>query len=411
MNSNSKKLNVIQNAAKTISETAGGSTKSITSTIFIILISLLVIGSLGFLLYKYIILPQMRTTPTPANMETVLNEQKKKLKDQYTRIDRMKALVPLETNQNFLVNFHTLFEENAGFLGPKTAGIVEPNFGIPLSIANGVRGFVLNLEEINGKLVAIVRDSMNVKQSMNDMPAVDVITAIMENAFKDMIEGRANIMKDDPCILYLRFAKHPSEESMKILASILNRYSHLLLSTNEKGDFTYRNNEDKLFLLKPQDVARKVIILSNIETNNAVGNNGMSKSMKKGFYYYINGRVWKYIDKNVQAGEVRTIFEINYMNIKMLNDDGKEAMIRDSRLKYIIGYNNVFGVDPSVCKQYGIQGVAGNVFESTELKKMFETGGFAKTKELRYIVPDPIKISSAPKELNSNGGVITAPTI
>jgi hypothetical protein len=60
---------------------------------------------------------------------------------------------------------------------------------------------------------------------------------------------------------------------------------------------------------------------------------------------------------------------------------------------------------------YGLQGVGGFPFDYKIERDAFAKGGFAKNKELRYIVPEPMQVAPAPKEMNSGGGMIAAPKL
>jgi hypothetical protein len=383
-----------------------GADSGIMKIFIIILLGALVVGLISFLIYKYAYLPSAVKIPTTANMKDLLEKQRTLLKGSYDRIHKMKALAPLATNQNFLVNYHCQFSNDAGYVGPYKNGIFHPTTAIPLSIANGSRGFIINIEDIDGKAMAIVRDVNGVKLSLNDMHVSEIIDAIMQFAFMESIEGRANLMRDDPCVLYLRFAKKPSAACAESIARALNRHRTALLTTNEKGDFTHRRNEDKLFLLTPADVARKLIVICNIDTAEFNG----AGSGKAGLDYFINGRVWKY-GENAGETVIRSVCEVPYYFINSLNDEGIERIKKDARLKYIIAVGHDLSVNAGKAKEYGIQGMGGFVFETKELQEAFVNGGFSKKAELRYVVPEPMQVAPAPKEMNSNGGIINAPKL
>lgn len=398
MNANSSRINM-SNAA-----TIDAGTFKI---IFIVLLAAAIVLSIGFLLYKYFYLPSAIKIPTTANMIAILEKRKRELKALYEGIDRKKGLAPLAANQNFLVNYHSLFQSCAGYIGPYYNGVIDSASAIPLSMANGARGFILNVEDIDGRPMAIVRDAGGKRLSLNDVHVGEIIDAIVASAFKESIEGRANTMRDDPCVIYFKFAKKPSAACAESLANALNRHRSVLLSVNEKGDFTHHRNEDKLFLLTPADVARKIIVVCNLDTNEFKGKG----TMKPGLDYYINGRVWKYNELSKDASRVRAIYEASHDFLKSLNEDGIDTLKKDARLKYFIVVNNDLrnGGEVEKAREYGLQGLGGFSFDSEELRSAFKEGGMAKVKELRYIVPEPIKIAPAPKEMNSNGGVIVAP--
>jgi hypothetical protein len=407
VNSNVKKLNIVENLG------LKGSSSSIMTYILIFIGIALVVGGIAFLIHKYLYLPSAIKIPTTANMNGILAKRKTELKSLYEGIDRKKGLAPLETNQNFLVNYHTLFQQAAGYMGPYENGVIDPASAVQLSLSCGSRGFMLPIEDVDGKPMIIVRDSRDKKLSLNDVYASDLIDAIVANAFKESIEGRANTMRYDPCIIYLNFNGNVSSACAQSVANTFNKHRSVLLSTNEKGDFTHRRNEDKLFLLTPADVAGKIVVVCNIDTNRTEDGFNPKKSSKIGLDYYINGRVWNYLENKVDAGvtSVKSIFTTSYGYLHSLNEDGITMIKRDSRLKYFIINNFNEKVNIKKITEYGLQGVGGFPFDSKEDREAFAKGGFAKAKELRYIVPEPMQVSPAPKEMNSGGGMIAAPKL
>jgi hypothetical protein len=392
----SKKINV---AVELFNNNNNGYLKSL----LVILLFLLIIGIFSYIIYKKLYKPFAIKIPTTANMKEVLEKRKKELKLLYEEIDRKKSLIALPTNQNFLVNYHTLFQDYAGYLGPYSNGIIDPVSAITLSMSCGARGFKIYIEDIDGKPMIIIRNSEGTKLSMNDVHISEVIDAIAGNIFNESIEGRANLMRDDPCIIYLKFKGKPSTICAESVANALNKYRHLLISVNEKGDFTHRKNENKLFLLTPTDVARKIIILCNVETDEFKGKG----TMKPGLDYFINGRVWNYNELQKNSAEIRFIYEITEEYLKQLNDDGIVAIKKDARLKYFI-VNGEGLIEKN--KELGMQGMCGFTFDFKKYRDGFSKGTFAKIEKLRYIVPEPMQITPAPKEMNSNGGIIQVPT-
>lgn len=411
-NLNVKKLNIIPNWGS--GSGSSGSNTGIMKYVIIIVVVFLILGTVCFFLYKYVYLPSLSKIPTTANMTEILTKRKRELNPLYEGIDRKKALAPLETNQNFLVNYHTLFQQYAGYLGPYFNGVIDPMSAVQLSLACGARGFTLHIEDIDGKPMVIVRDPWGKKLSLNDVHASEVIDAIVGNVFKESIEGRANPMRYDPCIMYLKFKGNVSAACAQSVANALNAHRNVLLSTNEKGDFSHRRNEAKLFLLTPADVAGKIIVLCNIDTDKAEEGFNPKQSTKIGLDYYINGRVWNYLETkrdNAGLSQVKSILETSHTYLQFLNDDGIDAIKRDARLKYFIISNYNDRVDMKKISDYGLQGIGGLPYDNKEEREGFAKGGFAKAKELRYIVPEPIQVAPAPKEMNSGGGMISAPKV
>jgi hypothetical protein len=413
--SNSMKLNSNSGA-----KSGGESGSNIMGILIIIGIALVILGGAVFLVYKYVYNPSNRKIPTTANMQTILQEQKDKLKSHYEMIDKKKALVALPANQNFFVNYHMRFENYAGYMGPHENGIFEPASAIPLSIANGVRGFILNVEDIDGKPMVFVRNSEGVKLSMNEMTAAEVIDRIVENAFKETIEGRSNNMRSDPCVIYLRFnlkkGQALSLSCADSLANTFTRYGNMLLTTNEKGDFTSHKNEGGMLMLPLSALERKIIVLSNIDTRAFTSSGG-----KRGLDYFINGIVWRYSETSVDPilSSERFIYEVPYSFTRFMNEERATLMKREALKKFFIVSNPYeIATLPDKPISVGLQGLSGFSFEYVKaagefkpLKDVFKNGGFPKKEDVRYIEKEPMMVSKAPTELNSNGGVIVAPKV
>jgi hypothetical protein len=256
----------------------------------------------------------------------------------------------------------------------------------------------------------VARDGSGKKLSLNDVHAGDIINDIVNNVFKDSIEGRANVMRYDPCVIYLKFKGKPSAACVASVAAALGRVKSVLLTENEKGDFTYCRNESKLFLLTPQDVAGKIIVVSNIDVGDFSGKK-VATTMKSELGYFINGRVWSYNANSPTISE-RAMYEIDYSYLRGLNEDGAARLKADARLKwFLVGGGQPSADDIQRAKEYGMQCIGGFVFENKELRDAFSAGGFAKKNELCYVVPDPVQIAPAPKEMNSGGGFIVAPKL
>jgi hypothetical protein len=376
--------------------------------IIIALLVIAIISGIGYLIYKYVLQPRLIERPTTANMKTILQTQKIALNKLYEAQDRRKPLPTLAENQNFLVNYHLLGEQDAGYFGPFKNGVYAENNSIPLSVSCGTNIFILNIYDNDGIPILKSYNSNGNKVSLNDGNLSAAINAIKANAFIDTIEGRANIMKDHPCIIYLKFDKMPSKKCAEAIANALYSIKSSVLTINEKGDFTHRRGDNTLFLLKPTDVARKIIIITNIDTEGFIKNT--ADTMRPDLDYYINGRVWKYNELSTNIN-IKSIYEISYSFLNSLNDDGIKTLQRDARVKYFIVTGEPTADGIKKAKEYGVQGITGFVFESTPLQTEFMKGAFAKQDTLRYVVQPPIKIEKAPKEMNSNGGIISIPKI
>jgi hypothetical protein len=394
----SNKLNAVNSAVGEFTS------QGLLPKIIIGLLVVAIIGGIGYLIYKYVLQPRLIERPTTANMKRILQSQKVALNKLYELQDRRKPLPVLAENQNFLVNYHLLGQQDAGYFGPFKNGIYSENNSIPLSVSCGANMYILNIYENDGIPILKSYDSNRIKVSLNDGSVSAAINAIKANAFVDTIEGRANIMKDHPCIIYLKFDTMPSKKCAEAVANALYSIKSSLLTTNEKGDFTHRRGDASLFLLKPADVARKIIIITNMDTDGF--NKKVADNMRPDLDYYINGRVWKYNELSVDPKN-KSIYEISYSYLNSLNDDGIQALQRDSRVKYFIvtGEPTVDGIKKA--KEYGVQGITGFVFESDPLQTEFMKGAFAKQDTLRYVMQEPIKIEPASKKMNANGGIIS----
>jgi hypothetical protein len=246
-------------------------------------------------------------------------------------------------------------------------------------------------------------------------------------------------MENDPVIYYLRFDKAPSEKAAQEIADALYRIRGSVLRSNAKGEFTHRKSEGQLFFLNPDDLTKKIIVLTNIDTG--VYHKNISKVGRPDLDYYVHGRVYNIAD-NQKDVNTRYSYEIPLSYIMALDSDGVQDLMKRSRVSWCIvvppSTDYVYSDEEiKKIKSCGIQAVAsyalrdfaadaagltaGNEKKGVKIVRspvlsMFREGDtqrayVSKAAEQQYVRPKPAAIESAPKEFNSNGGMIVAPTV
>ena len=424
-------INIGKNIKLNVATATASSSASMMQNIFNVSLVAAIVGLIIYFIYTKLVAPRLKKRPTTANILAIQKEQLAKLKDIYTKTDRrvMVSSAPvgsapvakegfidtpttvLGLRENFIINYHYIGYKNAGYLGPSIAGVFDEASAMKLGVAAGARVFIMNIEDYDGVPLLIARDGAGTKRSLNEGNFMKAMNGLMGSAFAEVIEGRANPLRDAPCILYLRLPKIPSKACAKAMAKVLNTVKSQILTTNEHGDFTHHRSESRLFLQRPSDVARKLIIVCNQDTSGFDESSKTSTTMTPDLDYFIHARVWKFGELESDISQ-RSAYEMNYSDMRNLNEDGIKSVQKNARLKFFIGYDDKepTEADIEVAHKLGIQTTSGFVLENDSLSGA-KAGMQIKANGLRYVLPEVIKIAAAPKEMDSNQGILTAPKI
>lgn len=432
-----------KNAASRAANLVGGivpGTDSGKGAIIFGFVVLVVVVAVSLMLWSWVIKPNSEKLPTPQNMANIAAAQTATAEKAIEAINSKKgAMKVLDNDRNFLINHHVLATIGSGYLGPVKDGVFSEQQAMKLAISGGVRCFVFDIYE-DKQGGARMKNTINgIKVSLNSGHVGKSICSCDQTAFGSMIGAVQNVMENDPVIYYLRFAKPPSEKAAQEIADALYRIRGSVLRSNAKGDFTHRKSEGQLFFLNPDDLTKKIIVLSNIDTG--VYHKNISTVGRPDLDYYIHGRVYN-ISDNQKDVNTRYSYEIPLSYIMALDSDGVQDLMKRARVSWCIV------VPPSTDYVYseeeikkiqscGIQAVAsyalrdfaadaaalkaGGEKKGTKVARSPVLGMFreedtqraymSKASGQQYVRPKPVVIESAPKEFNSNGGMLVAPKV
>jgi hypothetical protein len=413
----------------------------IGSWVGIIIVIIIVIGvMLG--VWVQFIQPSVDTMPTPANMQRISTERGTAIELANNTLSIVKTpLRALDNSRNFLINHHVLATTGSGYIGPPVNGVYSEARAVQLALQAGVRCFVFDIEELKEKPRLITKKPNTVRVSLNNGYLNKALCSSNMTAFSSMVGTIQNTWENDPLIFYLRFKKAPSMACAQEVADALYRIRSFILRGNAKGEFNHRKAESQLFFLNNEDLAKKIIILSNIDTGPY--NSPTAQGAKPNLDFYVHGRVY---DRNSNQTDVNTrhAFEVSISYIMGLDDNAISDMVKKTRVAWHILVNDDINhrytkeeIDKaSAC---GIQAIAGYVFEDILLdaetvrennknsgqvvakerspvlqvfRQDNKHGAFVPKKtEHQYVRPGQVAVESAPREFNANGGMLTAPKL
>ena len=440
-------VNVAKNATSNVASKAtnlvGGimpDTDSGKGKIIMGLVVLVVILAISLMIWSFVIKPNAEKLPTTQNMVNIAAAQTSAVEKAIETINIKKgAMKVLDNDRNFLINHHVLATIGSGYLGPVRDGVFSEQQAMKLAISGGVRCFVFDIHEDKQNGARMTNKINGIKVSLNSGHVGKTICSCDQTAFGSMIGAVQNVMENDPVIYYLRFDKAPSEKAAQEIADALYRIRGSVLRSNAKGEFTHRKSEGQLFFLNPDDLTKKIIVLTNIDTG--VYHKNISKVGRPDLDYYVHGRVYN-ISDNQKDINTRYAYEIPLSYIMALDSDGVQDLMKRSRVSWCIvvppNTDYVYSEEEiKKIKSCGIQAVAsyalrdfavdaagltaGNEKKGTKVVRspflsMFREGDtqrayVSKASEQQYVRPKPAAIESAPKEFNSNGGMLVAPKV
>jgi hypothetical protein len=440
MNASSTKVanaaaNVAAGATNLVTGIIPGTDSGKGAMIFGLVVLVVALG-ISLMIYMWVIKPNADKLPTQQNMVNIAAAQTTAIEAALGAVTMKKEpMKTLGNDRNFLINHHVLATIGSGYLGPVRDGVFSEQQAIKLAISSGVRCFVFDIfEDKNG--AARMKNSVNgVKVSLNNGHLGKALCSTDQVAFGSMLGATQNFMENDPVIYYLRFEKPPSPKAAQEIADAFYRIRGSVLRSNSKGEFTHRKSEGQLFFLNPEDLSKKIIVLTNIDTG--VYHKGISTTSRPDLDYYVHGRVYKITD-NQKDVNTRYAYEIPLSYVSDLDDEGVQDLVKKTRVAWSIVIppsTEYIYTDDDIKKinACGIQAVAtyalrdvvldaaGSNMKDGKVKRipvlnMFRTRGsqgayVAKKEEQQYVRPKPAPIEAAPKEFNSNGGMLVTPSM
>lgn len=409
--------------------------------IAVIVIILIVLGVLLGLWVKFI-QPNVDTMATPENMSRIATERGTAIELANNTLSVVKTpWVALDNSRNFLINQHVLATTGSGYIGPPLNGVYSEQRAVQLALQAGVRCFVFDIDEIKEKPRLVSRKKNGVRVCLNNGYLNKALCSSNMTAFSSMIGAVQNTWENDPLIIYLRFHKAPSAACAQEIADALYRIRSYILRGNAKGEFNHRKSESQLFFLNNDDLAKKIIILTNADTGPY--NSPTAQGAKPNLDFYIHGRVY---DRSANVTDVNTryAFEVSLPYIMGLDDAAVQEMVKKTRVAWHILINDdiehrITKEEVEKARACGIQSIAGYVFEDimidaaivkanaansgnevaierSPILQVFRQGDrhgafVPKKAEHQYVRPTQVEVEAAPKEFNSNGGTLTTPKL
>ncbi len=436
-----KLTNASNSAAASVSNLVGGimpESESGKSAIIFGLVVLVVILAISTMIYVWLIKPNADKLPTTQNMVNIASQQTAIVEKALDTISGKKSpMQTLSNDRNFLINHRVLATISSGYLGPSRDGVFSEQQAMKLALSAGVRCFVFDVGEMSG--TARMKNYVGgMRVSLNSGHVGKALCSTEQAAFGSMIGAVQNIMETDPVIFYLRFEKPPSEKAAQDIADALYRIRGSILRSNAKGEFTHRRSENQLFFLNPEDLSKKIIVLANIDTG--VYRKNISSTGRPDLDYYVHGRVYNIAD-NQKDVNTRYAYEIPLSYISSLDTEGVNDLMKRTRVAWSVlmppSTEYVYTEeDIKRANECGIQAIAsfvmrdvvadanalttasknGNKVARSPVLEVFRQGGVQgaykpKTETQQYVRPKAVPIQAAPKEFNSNGGMLSAPSV
>jgi hypothetical protein len=414
--------------------TSGG---MMSGWVITIIIAIVVIGVL-LGVWSNIIVPNTDNMPTSGNMMRIATERGTSIELANNTLSIVKApMVVLGNDRNFLINQHVLATTCSGYLGPSTNGVFSEQRAMALALQSGIRCFVFDIEEMKNQPRLVARTPNGVRVCLNNGYFNKAACSSNMTAFAPMLGTVQNVWENDPVIFYLRFKKAPSAACAQNVADALYRIRSFMLRGNAKGEFNHRKSEGQLFFLNNEDLSKKIIVLSNIDTG--AYNSPIAQGAKPNLDFYVHGRVYN-ITSNQTDINTRYAMEVNLQYIMGLDDNGISEMVKKTRVQWHILINDDLShiytkAEIDKARACGIQAIGGFVFndviadaaivkgnvenpgsERIPLLQLFRQdkkhGAFvAKKAEHQYVRPKQTPVESAPNEFNANGGMLKMPTM
>ena len=244
-----------------------------------ILIFLLMFAYLGVAFWYSRAYGQFRSTPDSiSQLLTIRRSDLSNTVDTLTQntssvcgqlINKSGVYARILNTQTALVNWRPLTVRLTGYLGGidnARDGVFDMDKGIQLSLAQGARAFVFDIDYLNNapcQPVLIHRDPQGYMRSLHTGSIKDGCRSLSNRAFQNNY---------DPVIVIVyirRLPSGPKQQDLffKSIAASLDPLSMYHLGSNEQGDFHNCKMEDNLFTSPITSFQKKFIVLTNYNTN------------------------------------------------------------------------------------------------------------------------------------------------
>jgi hypothetical protein len=220
-----------------------------------------------------------------------------------------------DKNKNTFVNYKPLTILQAGYIQnwPGFTNQFEPAKAISQAIANGFRSFIFQIDYIEQPVAGfgfintpmlMVRGPDGTRISTNKGDIEKVCTEIANRAFCSSCSASSQ-----PVVIYLHFNRvpFPVADQPKAYLDYLSKLAPYHLGMTSDGTFNRCKNEGLLLNTRLENLAGKVVILTNANTEpfQNVASLGIQKyAPSEDLNFWTNLRVYKLVDSDTGVGTV-----------------------------------------------------------------------------------------------------------
>lgn len=392
-----------------------------------------------------IVLNKKEKMSTKTNIDRIGNTQVpllEKLLVPYYKPKTGLAAQKVPDSQKALVNFAPLTVMQTGYVGPEFDGVYNEEQSVATALKAGARCFVLNIDyhENSGlpkpafpdayEPCLLYRDEGDVIRSLNAGSIQRVAQALSNLAFNDIIS-----LRQDPLIVVLYFVKTPAPNTKEYLrycskvAKQLNPLTRFLLGQAPEGVYNRQGRQDDLLYTSIQNLERRVILMSNINTNifrdpKRVGIQSVPVSEDLDFMVHL--RLYGQTDSLQGATERADKNQLprgyleRFPYYTTIPEKNQRETVDTNRIRWIVALPSP-GKFPelkdvkTVVEKMGVQCVPLNLFNAKDsdipVIDLWKDGWRAKPEALRFTKPQAFKPLSPSTKLDANKGQLSSPKL
>ena len=424
----------------------GDKIKSVFSNYITIIVLIAIVAIIG-IIYGMVYLFQIsRSMSNPDNITRIIQSQNSTLLDQYNFLFNnsqaaSKLWSGIADKERLLINMNMTGIRLGGYLGPFKDGVFSADEAINTGLRTGARVLFINIEynKKTGKPELVYRDGEGYIRSLNTITVKQVAKSISDRAFSISSDSVPPNIRELPLIVVLYFHSTPDivkkpVEYISFLSQVskdLQLIQPYILAQTPQGDFRRQNMDTQLFFQPMSVFKSKIILLCNVDTtimrkpsDYGAPDVGPSSDLD----LLVNARLYSQ-ESGTSFGATSVvkgtsppaaiITKPDYF-LKMPQENRAEAILLTKKC-FTITMNPdesvVTNVDDlnSLITDYGVNCVPFVHFmDMKSLAPYFAIGNLyekssvlAKSKQLRFVIPDPIITKVPTQAMNTKGGFIT----
>lgn len=410
------------------------------TTILYAVVFLFIVGVLigiGFVLSKSAVLS------TPANIQRIGDTRLPEFENLLTTSIKDKTSLTqanIPYSQKTLVNFVPLTVYNPGYVGPIDNGVYKEAESVAATLKAGARCFVLPIDYHEnstlpkpqfpdaGEPCLLYRDAGGTIRSLNAGSIQKVAEALGNLAFNDSVP-----LKSDPLLVILYFVRTPQENTKEYLrycskvAKQLTPLQPFFLGQAPEGVYNRQARQDELLYTPLQNLEKRVIVMSNIDTNlfrNPKSVGVSSVPTQEDLDFFVNLRLFSPIDPPLGATQRATQNQfargyIETLQYSLLVPENKSRdTVETNRIRWIVNLSNEVPKLKDIkyaIEKMGVQCIPLPLYALSEGDKpildLWKKGWIVKPDALRFTQPEPIQPKEPSPKMNANKGQVSSPTL